>query len=104
MKSVWGAGVMSMISRFWATYAMNTGFQFTVEVRKYRRFPKKTVSRDSFINQFPTQNLIILIFVIFDFPKYEKKAFPNFTSLTVVNNPCNHRLINHKAPKHNVVI
>jgi hypothetical protein len=35
MKSVWGAGVMSMISRFWATYAMNTGFQFTVEVRKY---------------------------------------------------------------------
>jgi hypothetical protein len=36
MKSVWGAGVMSMISRFWATYAMNTGFQFTVEVRKYK--------------------------------------------------------------------
>jgi hypothetical protein len=41
MKSVWGAGVMSMISRFWATYAMNTGFQFTVEVRKNRRFSKR---------------------------------------------------------------
>jgi hypothetical protein len=34
MKSVWGVGTMSMISRFWATYAMNTGFQFTVEASK----------------------------------------------------------------------
>lgn len=32
VNSVWGVGVMSMMSRFWATYAMNTGFQFTVEV------------------------------------------------------------------------
>jgi hypothetical protein len=58
MKSVWGAGVMSMISRFWATYAMNTGFQFTVEVRKYKtgineRFLKGTESRGSFVDKFP---------------------------------------------------
>jgi hypothetical protein len=61
MKSVWGAGVMSMISRFWATYAMNTGFQFTVEVRKYKmgingRFLKGTESRGSFVISFPSRS------------------------------------------------
>jgi hypothetical protein len=54
---VWGAGVMSMISRFWATYAMNTGFQFTVEVRKYNgEFLKGTESRGSFVISFPSRS------------------------------------------------
>ncbi|XP_023327758.1 solute carrier family 22 member 5 isoform X4 [Eurytemora carolleeae] len=32
LGNVWVAGVLSMMGRFCATYAMNTGFQFTVEV------------------------------------------------------------------------